>query len=132
MRTSWGLVVLTILVWATGYPAGSLAVAAAAPLLFTTVRFAAAAGVMALIVWQTRARWPRGRLLAHTAVVGVLTQAVHFTGVYSGMHAGVPAAVSALVIGLNPVVTALLAALTLGERLTWMRLAGLGLGVLAV
>jgi drug/metabolite transporter (DMT)-like permease len=132
MNTSSLLGGLTVLVWAIGYPVGALGVAAASPFLLMTLRFALAAVVMALIALVTGAHWPRGRLLAHTAVAGVLVQAVQFGGVYGGLHAGVPAAVASLVIALNPVLTTLLATFMLRERLTWTRSLGLVLGVLAV
>ena len=132
MRISLPVVVSTVLVWASGYPAGALGVAAAPPLLLTATRFALAALVMTLIALAGRAVWPRGRQLAHVAVTGLLLQAIQFCGVYGGLHAGVPAAVSAPVIALNPVLTAVLAAGLLRERIGRARLAGLGLGVAAV
>ncbi|SHG56078.1 DMT family transporter [Streptoalloteichus hindustanus] len=132
MRIPPGLAALTILIWATSYLAGALGVAAAPPFLVTTVRFALAAVLMAGIAAVTRARWPRGRLLAHVAVSGLLFQGVQFVGVYGGMRAGVPAGVTALVIGLNPVVIAGLAAVVLRERIGRARVVGLVVGVAAV
>ncbi|WP_020670328.1 DMT family transporter [Amycolatopsis nigrescens] len=132
MRISLPIAVATVLVWATGYPAGAFGVATMSPFLLTTFRFGLAAVVLTVFALAARARFPRGRLLWHTAVAGVLGQAVQFCGLYGGLHAGVPPAVSALVIGLNPVLTALLASVALRERISGARLAGLALGVLAV
>ncbi|MEU5437285.1 DMT family transporter [Streptomyces sp. NPDC020719] len=117
---------------ASGYPIGSLGVGAASPFVLTAVRLALAAAAAGCIAWAGRAAWPRGQLLLHCCVAGLLGQCVHFAGLYAGLAAGVPAAVSALVFGLHPVVTAALTALVFRTRLRWQQLLGLGLGIAAV
>ncbi|GAB2975331.1 peptide ABC transporter ATP-binding protein [Amycolatopsis acidiphila] len=85
------------------------------------------------IVGLTKAPWPKGkRAFAHIAVAGVLVQGLQFLAVYSGFKLGVPAAISSLVIGLNPLLTALLAGPALGERLTPRQLWGFLLGIAGV
>ncbi|MEV4740421.1 DMT family transporter [Streptomyces sp. NPDC049555] len=121
-----------VLASASGYPVGALGVGAAPPFLLTAGRIALAAVLMTCIAVAVRARRPRGRLLVHTMVVGVLGHCVHFAGLYGGLAVGVPPAVSALVFGLHPVLTAVLAGLVLHERPRARQLAGLVLGVLAV
>ncbi|MBD0742187.1 DMT family transporter [Streptomyces sp. CBMA152] len=117
---------------ASGYPIGSLGVGAASPFALTAVRLALAATAALCIAWVGRVAWPRGRLLLHCCVVGLLGQCVHFAGLYAGLAAGVPAAVSALVFGLLPVVTAALTAVVFRTRLRRRQLLGLGLGIAAV
>lgn len=126
------LAVPVVFFWASGYPTGALGVAAASPFLLTAVRLTLAAGVLAVIALAGRAAWPSGGGLGHSAVAGLLTHAMQFGGCYGGMAAGVPASVTALVISMNPVLTAALAALLLRERLSRWRVIGLVLGVLAV
>ncbi|MDA3643589.1 DMT family transporter [Saccharopolyspora indica] len=121
-----------VFIWASGFPTGKLGVAAAPPFLLTTVRLTAAAALLAVIAVVSRAAWPRGRRLGHTAVAGILTYGAQFGGCYGAMSVGVPASVTALVIAMNPVLTAALAAVLLRERLSRARVAGLVLGVLAV
>ncbi|MGP4018209.1 DMT family transporter [Saccharopolyspora sp. 5N708] len=121
-----------VFIWASGFPTGALGVAAAPPFLLTTVRLTLAALVLAVIALCSRANWPNGKLLGHTAIAGILTYGMQFGGCYGGLSAGVPASVTALVIAMNPVLTAALAACLLRERLSRIRLVGLGLGVLAV
>ncbi|MBQ0927179.1 DMT family transporter [Saccharopolyspora endophytica] len=118
--------------WASGYPTGALGVAAAPPFLLTAVRLALAAAVLTVIALVRRAVWPTGGSLGHSAAAGLLTHAMQFGGCYGGMAAGVHASVTALVISMNPVLTAALAAVLLRERLSRWRLLGLALGVLAV
>jgi drug/metabolite transporter (DMT)-like permease len=76
--------------------------------------------------------WPSGRTLAHALVSGLLAQGLVFTCLYLALLHGAPAALAAVVISMNPVVTALLAAAFLGERLTLVRVDALVLGVIAV
>ncbi|WP_410628493.1 DMT family transporter [Amycolatopsis sp. cmx-8-4] len=88
---------------------------------------------MAIIALAGRARWPATRReLGHIALAGTLVQGVQFLGVYGGIKLGVPAAISSLVIGVGPVLTALLARPVLGERTTRLQRWGFALGVAGV
>jgi drug/metabolite transporter (DMT)-like permease len=70
--------------------------------------------------------------LVHVLIAGLLTQALQFIPLYLALMHGAPAVLGAVVISMNPVVTALLATVFLGEGLTWARTGALVLGVLAV
>jgi len=61
-----------------------------------------------------------------------LAQGLLFTCLYLALMHGAPAVLGAVIISMNPVVTALLAAMFLGEGLTWKRVGALVLGVIAV
>lgn len=132
MRIKPGFAAGTVLVWASGYPVGALAVAVAPPFLMTTIRFTLAATLMTLVALVTSARWPRGWPLIHTCVAGLLVQACQFSGVYLGLRLGVPASVTALIISCTPVLTAVVAAGVFRVRIGLKQLAGLALGVAAV
>jgi drug/metabolite transporter (DMT)-like permease len=84
--------------------------------------------VLALVV---RATWPRGRAVLHIAVAGIGIQAGYLGGVWTAVAAGMPAGVAALVVNLQPVLTAVVAAL-LGERLGRVQVLGLLLGFAGV
>jgi drug/metabolite transporter (DMT)-like permease len=88
--------------------------------------------ILALVAWLTRAPWPRGRQLGHVIVAGLLLQAVQFGGFYWAMALGLPAALTALVQGMTPVLTALLAWLLLAERTRAVQRFGFGLGAAGV
>jgi drug/metabolite transporter (DMT)-like permease len=132
VRIKPGFAAGTVLVWASGYPVGALAVAVAPPFLMTTIRFALAAVLMALVALTTSASRPRGRPLVHTCVAGLLVQAGQFSGVYLGLRLGVPASVTALIISCTPVLTAVVAAGVFRVRIGLGQVLGLGLGVAAV
>jgi drug/metabolite transporter (DMT)-like permease len=118
--------------YALGYPIGNLAVGAMSPMAVLVVRFSLAGALLGAWAAVARVPWPRGRLLAHVAVTGLLMQAVQFCFLYLAVQRGAPAVLCAVVIAMNPVATAVLGALFLRERLGPMRIAALVLGVAAV
>lgn len=120
-----------VLAWCSGYPAAKLAVQHGGPFTLLLLRFALAAAAFGLLAVAARAGWPDWRAFRHSAVVGLLSLALSFAGVYGGMHYGVSAGISALFIGAMPLATALFASLT-GERLGRRQWVGLGLGFLGV
>lgn len=125
--------ILFILTWSSGYVVGVIGVAEAGPFTLMFYRFALAAAILAVIALITSAPWPTSkRKLGHIVVVGILIQSVQFTGVYSGIALGVPAGVSALIIGTTPLFTALASGPLLGERVSWVQWGGAGLGILGV
>lgn len=130
------LPLLFIAMWSSGYVVGKLAVPYAAPFTLLTLRFGLGAALLLLIALATRAPWPpTWRALGHLVVVGLLIQALQFSGLYTALKWGVSAGESALIVGTMPVLTALGAALMLGERTggkQWLGMAGGVLGVLLV
>ncbi|WP_210085646.1 DMT family transporter [Mycobacterium sp. OAE908] len=118
--------------YALGYPIGALAVSAMSPMAVLTFRFGFAGMILSGWALLSRVTWPTGRTLAHVLVAGLLTNALQFICLYLALMHGAPAVLGAVVISMNPVVTAVLATLFLGEGLTWTRVGALVLGVLAV
>ena len=118
--------------YAMGYPIGALAVSAMSPMAVLVFRFGLAGGILSGWVFAARVSWPTGRTLVHVLVSGLLGQALQFICLYLALLHGAPAVLGAVVISMNPVVTAVLAAMFLGEGLTWTRIAALALGVVAV
>jgi drug/metabolite transporter (DMT)-like permease len=118
--------------YAIGYPIGALAVAEMTPMAVLVFRFGLAAIVLTGWALLGRAAWPRGAQFGHVIVAGLLIQAVQFCCLYEAMLLGASAVLCAVVIAMNPVITAILAALFLRERLGWLRIAALVLGVIAV
>lgn len=117
-----------VILWSTAYVAGTIGLDSAPPLLLTLCRFVLAGIVLTVIALAVRAPWPRGRALGHVVAAGLLLQAVQFGGFYTAMSLGIPGALAALVQGLHPILTALLAVPLLGERVTVRQWAGFGLG----
>ena len=105
----------------------------AEPFTFLFVRFAVVAVLMALICLATNAPWPPGWGAAgHLAMTGVLIHGVTFMGLFSALARGVPSGVIALIMGLQPLLTALAAGPLLGETMTARQWIGLTLGFAGV
>ncbi|MGZ4527220.1 MAG: DMT family transporter [Mycobacterium sp.] len=118
--------------YALGYPIGVLAVTAMAPMAALVLRFGLAATILAIWAVLAKAPWPRGAQLGHVVVVGLLIQAVQFCCLYEAVQLGSPAVLCAVVIAMNPVATAILAAVFLREPIGPQRVAALALGIVAV
>ncbi len=120
------------LLYAIGYPIGALAVASMTPMAALVLRFGLAALVLAAWTALARAPWPRGARFGHVVVAGLLIQGVQFCCLYEALQLGAPAVLCAVAIAMNPVTTAILAAIFLREPLGVQRSAALVLGVVAV
>ncbi|MCW2558314.1 MAG: rane protein [Mycobacterium sp.] len=118
--------------YALGYPIGNMAVNAMSPMAVLVFRFGLAALILGTWAKFARVAWPTGRKLGHVAVTGLLMQAVQFCALYVAIEHGAPAVLCAVIVAMNPVATALLAATFLRDRLTPRRILALLLGVAAV
>ncbi|HEV7391912.1 MAG TPA: DMT family transporter [Burkholderiales bacterium] len=120
---------LFVLLWSTGFIGAKLGVPYAEPFTFLSLRFAIVLLLMLPLAIILRAQWP-GTLRegAHIAVAGVLIQGGYLAGCFAAVYHGMPAGVIALVVGLQPIVTAFAAAPLLGERVTRLQWVGLLLG----
>ena len=117
-----------VLIWSTGFIVAKYAAPHAPPLTFLLYRFAGAIVVLLPIIVLTGAPWPRtARAWRDIVLVGVLLQATYLGGVWVAIALGMPAGVSALLVGTQPLFTALLA-FTVGERATRLQWIGLLLG----
>ena len=116
-------------IWATGFLVARLVAPHVDPLTFLSIRFVLSAGAFAGIAAAAGARWPRGvRGWRDALVAGVLLQGIYLGGVFWSVRHGLPAGLSALLTGLQPLLTALLAFPLLGERVGARRWAGIGVG----
>lgn len=117
-----------VLLWSTGFIVAKYAVPHAPPLTFLLYRFAGTIAVLLPLIWLGRAPWPRTPLQwLHVAVAGTLLQAIYLGGVWYAIAQGMPAGASALIVGAQPLLTAVLAS-TVGERATARQWVGLALG----
>jgi drug/metabolite transporter (DMT)-like permease len=118
--------------YALGYPIGNLAVIEISPMALLTFRFGLAAIVLGGWATMAKVQWPTRRKFGHVAVTGLLMQVVQFCALYLAVEHGAPAVLCAVVVAMNPVATALLAATFLRDRLNVRRVLALVLGVAAV
>ena len=124
---------LFVLLWSTGFIGAKLGLPYIEPLHFLVIRYALVLTLMGAVVLATRAPWPRNpRQAAHIGVSGLLVHGVYLGGVFMSIRAGLPAGITALVVGLQPLLTALGAGALLGERVGRWQWAGLALGFAGV
>jgi len=123
---------LFVLLWSTGFIGAKLGLPYAEPATFLALRFLLVLALLLPICWLFRARWPAPRDALQMGIAGVLLQAGYLGGVFGSLHLGMPAGVSALVTGLQPVFTAVVGGLVLGERTGPRQWVGLALGLVGV
>lgn len=122
-----------VLVWSSGYISGPAAVDAAAPFSVLGWRFVIAAVLAAALALSLRLppRMDR-RTLGRVALVGLVMNAVQFGLMYVAFDLGLGATLASLFHALSPVLTALLAAALLGERVSRVQVVGFVIGVVGV
>ncbi|OYU74812.1 MAG: EamA family transporter, partial [Burkholderiales bacterium PBB5] len=120
-------------VWSTGFVVARLAMPHAGPLGFLAWRYALSMLAFGLWIAVSRPAWPRGRAQwARLAVTGVLMHAGYLGGVWAAVKAGIPAGTVALVVGLQPVLTAVWVSWRGQHHVARLQWLGLGLGLLGL
>jgi drug/metabolite transporter (DMT)-like permease len=123
-----------VLIWSTGFIVARYGMPHAPPLTFLAWRYALS--VLAFGIWIaiTRPAWPSGRAQwAHLALAGVLMHAGYLGGVWAAVRAGIPAGTVALIVGLQPLLTAFWVSASGAEaRLRFTQWAGLVLGLVGL
>lgn len=118
-----------LMFWASGFAVGKVGLAHAEPLTFLAIRFGIIVVALAPVFLILRPRGPARRIdWLHIAVIGFLIQAVYFGLAYAGMSLGVSAGVAAVIAATQPLVVALAAPVTTGERIGPLGWLGLLLG----
>ena len=123
---------LFVVLWSTGFIGAKYGLPHIEPVTFLVLRFALV--VAALVFWVVLARtaWLTLAQARDAAIIGILLQAVYLGGIYKAIDLGVEAGVAALIVGLQPVLTAFIARQFLGERLSPVQWAGIALGAIGV
>ena len=117
------------LLWSSGFIVAKYAAPYADPFTFLSARFGLAALILVLIAVAMRAAWPTSAVgIVHSVVAGMLLHGGYLGGVWWAIFAGLPATIAGLLTAGQPLLTALLAAPLLGERVAWRQWAGIGAG----
>lgn len=124
---------LFVMLWSTGFIGAKLGLPHAEPLTFLLIRFACVIALLCLLALVLRRPWPHRPLQwFHIAVAGSLLHGGYLSGVFLAIHVGMPAGVVALIVGIQPLLTAFLGASMVGERVAVRQWAGLVLGFAGV
>ncbi|EHR71150.1 DMT(drug/metabolite transporter) superfamily permease [Burkholderiales bacterium JOSHI_001] len=120
-----------VLIWSTGFVVARYGMPHAPPFGFLAWRYALSLLALGLWIALARAPWPRERgQWAHLAATGCLMHAGYLGGVWAAVKHGIPAGTVALIVGLQPLLTAAWVSLTSPtHRLQWRQWLGLLLGL---
>lgn len=118
-----------VLLWSTGFIGTKYVLAGAEPLTYLSVRMALAVLLMGVIAAIYRPKWPKGADVLHSAIAGFLVHGFYLGGTSVAIYHSVPAGLSALIPGLQPILTSTLANRWLGERVTPLQWTGLLMGL---
>ena len=123
-----GMPVVFVLIWSTGFIVARYGMPYAPPFKFLAVRYGLSIVCFLAWAWLARVRWPAsGRQWLHLALTGVLMHAFYLGGVWAAVKAGMGSGLSALVVGLQPVLTAIWLSST-GARVSKRQWLGLAFG----
>jgi drug/metabolite transporter (DMT)-like permease len=116
-----------VLLWSSGFIVAKFGLPYAPPLTFLVMRFLGVLLLLVPAVLVLRAPWPHGKI-RHIALAGVLVQAGYLIGVWCAIKQGMPAGLSALIVGMQPILTAFAAPL-IGEKVRPRQWLGLVFGI---
>src|SRR5215510_7066225 len=123
---------LFVLLWSTGFIGARYGLPYIEPLSFLAVRMVFVVVIMAAIALAGGARWPYANEVGHSFVAGSLVHGLCLGGVFTAISQGVPVGISALILGLQPIMTSTLANRFMGEKVTRLQWVGLALGLVGV
>jgi drug/metabolite transporter (DMT)-like permease len=123
---------LFVLLWSTGFIGARFGLPYIEPMTFLAIRMVFVVFIMTAIALAAQARWPHGPEIGHSLVAGALVHGLYLGGVFTAISQGVPAGISALIPGLQPIVTSTIANRFMGERVTRLQWLGLVLGLIGV
>lgn len=134
MAKSWMRVVpfAFVLLWSTGFIGARYGLPYIEPFNYLFIRMLFTLAVFLLLIQIFRGRWPSWNVAKHQLVSGSLIHAGYLGGVFAAIKLDMPAGVAAIIVGLQPLLTAFISQLWLGARLNRLGWAGLWLGLFGV
>ena len=118
-----------VLLWSTGYIGAKFGLPYAEPLTFLSIRFGLVVGLMLIWVLMTGAAWPSVQQSRALFLVGALLHGVYLGGVFTAIWLGLEAGLAALIVCMQPILSAFLARWFLRERMTRFQWLGLFIGL---
>src|SRR5262245_20978195 len=135
-RSSWFDVALAwyfVTVWGSGFIATRIGLQYAPPFTFLTLRFLFGLALLIPIVLVMQPRFPGTRAeLGHVVAAGLLMHAVHLGGSHYTQYLGMSAGITALILSVQPLITAMIAVRWMDEHLTRRQWTGIALGLAGV
>jgi drug/metabolite transporter (DMT)-like permease len=123
---------LFVVLWSTGFIGARYGMPYIEPLTFLALRMGFAVAIMTAIAFLADARRPSANEIGHSLVAGSLVHGLTLGGVFTAISQGVPAGISALILGLQPIATSTIANRFMGEKIARLQSVGLALGLVGV
>lgn len=123
---------LFVLLWSTGFIGAKYALPYIEPFNLLFIRVVLTLAILLLLIRWRGSTWPGASQAGHQMVVGALVHAGYLGGVFAAIKLQMPAGIAALVVGLQPLLTAVLGHFWLGSRLRPSQWLGLALGLVGI
>lgn len=124
--------VLFVLLWSTGFVVARLTAGHVEPLTFLAIRFPLAGMLLAVMAFSLKSPALKPREAARASIAGVFLHAAYLAPIYWAVSHGMPGGVSALIVGLQPLLTAIMAGLILKDPIGRQHWTALAVGCLGV
>ena len=124
--------VVFVILWSTGFIGARYGLPFIEPLTFLAVRMVLVVVLMAAIALISSARFPSRPEIGHSIAAGAMVHGLGLGGVFMAISQGVPAGISALIMGLQPILTTTIANRFMGETVTRIQWLGVALGLVGV
>lgn len=121
-----------VFLWSTGFIGAKYALPFIEPFYLLFLRFVLTVGVFFVLCLVFKAKWPSLSQTGHQMVVGLMIHGAYLGGVFAAIKWGMPAGIAAIIVGLQPVLTALLSWQVMGDKLRSIQWLGLGLGFIGI
>ena len=120
---------LFVLLWSTGFVGAKFGLPFAEPFTFLFLRYGVVTVILGTVLLLWRVPLPRSPAMwGHLAITGLLLHGFYIGGVFVAIAHGMSSGIAALIVGIQPLLTAGVAGPLLGERVTQRQIAGLLLG----
>lgn len=128
--------VIFVLLWSTGFIGSKLGAPYIDPMVFLTVRFLIVIPILLGLALILAKSWPVTPMAVfHCLVTGMLVHGIYLGGIFWAIKQGMPAGASSIIVGLQPVLTALIAVMLLKETVSgkhWLSMAVGAVGLVLV
>ncbi len=121
-----------VILWATGFVVAKLSAGHVAPVWFLAIRFPLAGLFMLALALINKPKWPDARHAFHATIAGALLHGAYLAPIYWAVANGLPAGVSALIVGIQPVLISFIAAALLDEKTNSRHWLGLAIGIAGI
>ncbi|SNY90823.1 EamA domain-containing membrane protein RarD [Cohaesibacter sp. ES.047] len=123
---------LFVLLWSSGFIGARMGAPYSEPMTFLALRFGIVTVLLLVLAFLLRARWPSPRKAAHAFISGLLIHGLYLGAAFWAIDDGLSAALVALVMGIQPVLTTFFARFVLKERITRHHIIGFVLGLFGI